>query len=69
MKNLKSLMGAAAVCGILAGCGPAKEELHVYTWSDYIAADVIKQFEQANNCKVVVDTFDSNEAMYAKLTR
>ena len=67
MKNLKSLMGAAAVCGILAGCGPAKEELHVYTWSDYIAADVIKQFEQANNCKVVVDTFDSNEAMYAKL--
>ena len=67
MKNLKSLAGAAAVCGILTGCGPAKEELHVYTWSDYIAADVIKQFEEANNCKVVVDTFDSNEAMYAKL--
>ena len=67
MKNLKTMAGAALACGILAGCGPAKEELHIYTWSDYIAADVIKKFEEANNCKVVVDTFDSNEAMYAKL--
>ena len=67
MKNLKTMAGAAIACGILAGCGPAKEELHIYTWSDYIADDVIKQFEAANNCKVVVDTFDSNEAMYAKL--
>ena len=67
MKNLKILAGTAIACGILAGCGPTKEELHIYTWSDYIAADVIKQFEEANNCKVVVDTFDSNEAMYAKL--
>ena len=67
MKNLKSLAGVALACGILAGCGPAKEELHIYTWSDYIAPDVIKRFEEANNCKVVVDTFDSNEAMYAKL--
>ncbi|MBQ4200236.1 MAG: spermidine/putrescine ABC transporter substrate-binding protein [Kiritimatiellae bacterium] len=67
MKNTKNLAGVALACGILAGCGPAKEELHVYTWSDYIAPDVIKQFEERNNCRVVVDTFDSNEAMYAKL--
>ena len=67
MKNLKSLAGAALACGVLAGCGPAKEELHVYTWSDYIAPEVIKRFEEKYNCKVEVDTFDSNEAMYAKL--
>ena len=67
MKTIKTLAGVALACGVLSGCGPAKEELHVYTWSDYIAADVIKRFEEANNCKVVVDTFDSNEAMYAKL--
>ena len=42
-------------------------ELHIYTWCDYIAPDVIASFEQALKCKVVVDTFDSNEAMYAKL--
>ena len=42
-------------------------ELHVYTWSDYIAPDVLAGFEKALGVKVVVDTFDSNEAMYAKL--
>lgn len=42
-------------------------ELHIYTWSDYISPDVIASFEKALNVKVVVDTFDSNEAMYAKL--
>ncbi len=42
-------------------------ELHIYTWSDYIAPEVIQGFEQAFGCKVVIDTFDSNEAMYAKL--
>ena len=45
MKNLKTLAGAALACGILAGCSPAKEELHIYTWSDYIAPEFIyKQF-------------------------
>ncbi|MGN0846190.1 MAG: spermidine/putrescine ABC transporter substrate-binding protein [Kiritimatiellia bacterium] len=42
-------------------------ELHVYTWSDYIAPEVLAGFEKALGVKVVVDTFDSNEAMYAKL--
>ncbi|MBQ7667547.1 MAG: spermidine/putrescine ABC transporter substrate-binding protein [Kiritimatiellae bacterium] len=42
-------------------------ELHVYTWSDYIAPDVVLGFENALGCKVVIDTFESNEAMYAKL--
>ena len=42
-------------------------ELHIYTWSDYIAPEVIQGFEKALGVKVVVDTFDSNEAMYAKL--
>ncbi len=42
-------------------------ELHIYTWSDYIAPDVLAGFEKALGVKVIVDTFDSNEAMYAKL--
>ena len=51
-----------------AGCKvPAGGELHIYTWSDYIAPEVIAGFEKGLGVKVVVDTFDSNEAMYAKL--
>ena len=69
MKNLNfgGTVAALVIGGaILAGC-EKKPELHIYTWSDYIAPEVIQGFEEANNCKVVVDTFDSNEAMYAKL--
>ncbi|MBO5941508.1 MAG: spermidine/putrescine ABC transporter substrate-binding protein [Kiritimatiellae bacterium] len=67
MNPIKILAGGALALSVLAGCGPAKPELHVYTWSDYIDAGVIARFEQANNCRVIVDTFDSNEAMFAKL--
>ena len=65
--EIKSLTGLALAFGMLAGCSPSKQELHIYTWSDYIAKDVIAAFEKQNDCRVVVDTFDSNEAMFAKL--
>ena len=67
MTKMKTLAGVALALGALAGCGPSRPELHVYTWSDYIDEGVIKQFEERNHCRVIVDTFDSNEAMYAKL--
>lgn len=67
MKTLKFLASAAVAAALAAGCSPAKPELHIYTWSDYIAPDVLEQFEKKFNCTVVVDTFDSNESMYAKL--
>jgi len=41
--------------------------LHIYTWCDYIAPDVLSSFERALGVTIKVDTFDSNEAMYAKL--
>jgi len=61
------MVGAIAAAAIIAGCGKNSRSLHIYTWSDYIAPEVIAEFEKANDCKVVVDTFDSNETMYAKL--
>ena len=67
MKNVKILAAVALAGGVLAGFGVEREELRIYTWSDYIAPEVIARFEKANSCKVVLDTFDSNEAMYAKL--
>ncbi len=51
----------------LAGCGKARPVLSVYTWSDYIKPELVSRFEDENNCRVVIDTFESNEAMYAKL--
>ncbi len=54
----------ASGCDLAAAKGA---ELHIYTWSDYISPEVVLGFEKGLGCKVVIDTFDSNEAMYAKL--
>jgi spermidine/putrescine transport system substrate-binding protein len=51
----------------LTGCGPQKATLHLYTWADYIDPELVTSFEAAHNCRVKIDTFDSNETMYAKM--
>ncbi len=55
-----------AVLTAAAGAGEART-IHVYTWSDYFDAEALRDFEEANDCLVEVDYFDSNESMYAKL--
>lgn len=42
------------------------ETLHLYTWADYVSPEVVEKFEKQHGCKVVIDTFDSNESMFAK---
>lgn len=61
MKRLASFL-----CLLIATAVSA-ETLHLYTWADYISPDVVKKFEKQHGCQVVIDTFDSNESMYAKL--
>ena len=60
-------LAAAEASGYRPPDGGDGGELHIYTWSDYISPDVVASFEKALGVKIVVDTFDSNEAMYAKL--
>lgn len=42
-------------------------ELNVYNWPDYIASDMVRNFEAETGIKVNYQTFDSNEALNAKL--
>ncbi|OQA29320.1 MAG: Putrescine-binding periplasmic protein precursor [Verrucomicrobia bacterium ADurb.Bin345] len=68
MKKLAmGLMGLAALVLLACGCGRGKPVLHLYTWADYIKPELVTRFETENGCRVVIDTFDSNEAMYAKI--
>lgn len=60
-------LAAAEASGFRPPNGGDGGELHIYTWSDYISPDVLASFEKALGVTVVVDTFDSNESMYAKL--
>jgi len=67
MKNAHLLAMLALAAATLTGCGPKKPTLHLYTWSDYLDPELVTAFEEANGCRVKVDTFDSNETMYAKV--
>lgn len=51
----------------LAGCTGGKPVLRVYNWGDYIDEDIFKTFEEETGYKVVYETFQTNEEMYAKI--
>lgn len=42
-------------------------EVIVYNWSEYIPEDVLDDFTKETGIKVIYSTYESNEAMYAKL--
>lgn len=59
---------AAATATLLGSCrASSSTTLTVFTWADYLSPDLAKRFEENFKCRLVLDTFDSNEAMYAKL--
>ncbi|HVP90601.1 MAG TPA: spermidine/putrescine ABC transporter substrate-binding protein [Terriglobales bacterium] len=68
-KHLAAGVLSLSVAGSLAltGCGASRPVLSVYTWADYIKPGLVQRFEREQGCRVVIDTFESNEAMYAKL--
>ncbi len=69
-KFLRSLAATTAIASCDRHADPARSgpaTLQLYMWADYIKPALVQQFELQNKCRVVIDTFDSNEAMYAKL--
>ncbi|WP_282753599.1 ABC transporter substrate-binding protein [Desulfuromonas thiophila] len=64
---MKSVLLMMVTLLALCGCEKDKPVLHLYTWSDYIKPELVQQFEAEQGCRVVMDFFDSNEAMFAKL--
>ncbi len=65
---MKKLLILALVLGALTACSSAaKTTLKVYNWGEYIDMEMVSAFEKEYNCKVIYDTYDSNELMYTKL--
>ena len=68
MKKFITVCGLLAVSALaLTGCGKSKETLKIYNAGEYIDTSLISKFEKENKCKVVYETFDSNETMYTKI--
>lgn len=45
----------------------AQETVSVYNWGDYIDAEVLDLFEEETGIKVIYETYETNEDMYAKI--
>ena len=54
------LLGASAVAG-------AEDTVHLYNWNDYFAEDTLPGFQQATGIRPVLDLYDANEVLEAKL--
>ncbi|HEY9888524.1 MAG TPA: extracellular solute-binding protein [Candidatus Obscuribacterales bacterium] len=52
-----------AAAGTTSGSGI----LHIYTWADYTNDELIQAFTEKTGVEVVVDIYDSNETMLAKM--
>lgn len=75
----KHLLATAVAASLLVACGkkeeapaaaatPAEEPvLNIYNWPDYIPEGMIAAFEKETGIKVNYDTFETNEALHAKL--
>jgi spermidine/putrescine-binding protein len=75
-KRILSLVLSASMLGVMfaaTGCGSdvagENGKLYVYNWGEYIDEEVIDEFEEETGIKVIYDTFESNEIMYAKLAQ
>ncbi|QLK85736.1 PotD/PotF family extracellular solute-binding protein [Staphylococcus sp. 17KM0847] len=77
MKQFIQLIGGALAIGLVSlGVGywmshddvnQQREKLYVYNWGEYIDPQLIKRFEKETGIRVIYETFDSNEAMEAKI--
>jgi spermidine/putrescine transport system substrate-binding protein len=57
-----------ALCLVLASQAlAASKELYVYNWSEYMPDSVLEEFTAETGIKVIMSTYDSNEALYAKI--
>ncbi|AOW99813.1 polyamine ABC transporter substrate-binding protein [Moorena producens PAL-8-15-08-1] len=80
-RNFLQLATVATLSGLtLSGCGwtlaevrptpPSpgdRNKLFIYTWTNYTDDELLDRFTEITGIKAVVDVFDSNEAMLARL--
>ena len=58
---------APAASAPAAGSSAEEKVLNIYNWPDYIAKDMVANFEKETGIKVNYQTFENNEALHAKL--
>ncbi len=78
-KIVASILTAAISASMLSGCGninkthatangTSSNKVYVYNWGEYIDPDTLTMFEKETGIKVIYDEFETNEAMYPKIS-
>ena len=60
-------LGLSLCALLLSACSKKPNELHLYNWNNYIAAETVSRFEAECKCKVVQTYYSDNEELLAKL--
>jgi len=66
MRRVVRILTLLAVAAALP-LGAATGQLNLFIWSEYIDPKVVADFEKAFGCKVVIDLYEDDAAMMAKL--
>jgi spermidine/putrescine transport system permease protein len=61
-----AILAAPFAASARPAAGPDRV-LNVYIWSNYIAPETVRKFEQRHGVRVNLDLYDTNEAMLAKV--
>lgn len=64
---MKKLLATSALLALMAGTASAEGRLTVFHWFEYIPQELVEAFTAETGIEVVIDTYDSNEAMLAML--
>ncbi|MDD3051483.1 MAG: spermidine/putrescine ABC transporter substrate-binding protein [Candidatus Cloacimonetes bacterium] len=65
---MKRLLLLLVTILLLLSCqSKRKHVLYIFNWTDYISRDLIKSFEEKHDCKVIYDTYNSNENMLTRI--
>ena len=67
MKRLLKVTTAALTLGIAGAAAQAEGKLAIYHWFEYIPQELLDKFSAKYAVEVVMDTYDSNEALLANL--
>lgn len=67
MKTALRMTTTAIALLALAGATHAEGVLNIYNWGDYTSPELIKKFEAANDVKVTITDYDSNDTALAKV--
>ena len=69
--SIQPLLRRALACLLAGVAAPvvtsAEQTVHIYNWNDYFAEDTLSGFQQASGIRPVLDLYDSNEVLEAKL--